>query len=113
MLQWIAGMKAPSDIKDWALFEGSRNSTDRKEAFGRFLQRVGMAFMGGAFLIGPMLLMVLHNSRVTTLVTTSVYVFAFGPVMSVYLEKSFDVLSATAAYAAVLAVLVGTSTGGS
>ncbi|CZR53460.1 uncharacterized protein PAC_03338 [Phialocephala subalpina] len=50
------------------------------------------------------------NGRVTNLVTTSVCVLAFGLLISVFLEKPFDVLSATAAYAAVLVVFVGTST---
>jgi len=53
--------------------------------------------------------MMLHQSRVTILVATSVCVSAFGLVVSVYLEKPFDVLSATAAYAAVLVVFVGTN----
>lgn len=69
-----------------------------------------MAFVGGAFLIGPMLLMVLHQGKVTSLVNTSVCVFAFGLVMAAFLEKPFDVLSATAAYATVLVVFVGMST---
>jgi hypothetical protein len=68
-----------------------------------------MAAIGGAFLIGPMLLMVLHKTLLTTLLTSSICVFAFGLLMAMFLEKPFDVLSATAAYAAVLVVFIGTS----
>lgn len=109
--QVLSMEKSPIDEKKWKLLGGSRNAANKKEAFEQFLQRVGMAFIGGVFLIGPMLLMVLHKSRTTTLVTTSFCVFAIGLVFSVYLEKPFDVLSATAAYAAVLVVFTGTSTG--
>ena len=95
------------------LFRGPRNVLNRKEALERFLQRVGMAFIGGAFLIGPMILMVLHKGLLTTLLTTSICVFAFGLVMAMFLDRPFDVLSATAAYAAVLVVFVGSSSVGS
>jgi hypothetical protein len=56
--------------------------------------------------------MVLHQTRVTILVTTSVCALAFGLVAAYVLEKPFDVLSTTAAYAAVLVVFVGTSLSG-
>ena len=54
--------------------------------------------------------MVLHRSLATALFTTSVCVLAFGVLVARALEKRFDVLSATAAYAAVLVVFVGTTT---
>jgi hypothetical protein len=67
-----------------------------------------MAAIGGAFLIGPMLVMVLHKSLLTTLLT-SVCVIVFGVILAFALDDPFDVLSGTAAYAAVLVVFVGTS----
>ena len=67
------------------------------------------AIIGGSFLISPMLLMVLVNSKTATLVTTCVSVLAFGMIIGVYLDRPFDVLSGTAAYAAVLVVFVGAS----
>jgi len=70
-----------------------------------------MAAIGGAFLVGPMLVMVLHRSVLTSLLTASLCVVAFGLTMAIYLEKPFEVLSGTAAYAAVLMVFVGTSGG--
>lgn len=72
-----------------------------------------MAIIGGSFLIAPMLIMVLHPGTVTSLITTSVSVFTFGLAMSLspFLDRPFDVLSATAAYAAVLVVFIGTGGG--
>ncbi|PQE04237.1 VIT family domain-containing protein [Rutstroemia sp. NJR-2017a BVV2] len=91
------------------LFGGSRTEMHRKAKFENFLQRLAMAGVGGAFLIGPMLLMVLKKTLLTTLLTTSVCVIAFGFTLAVYLDQPFNVLSGTAAYAAVLVVFVGTS----
>jgi hypothetical protein len=90
--------------------EETRNVVNKRDKIEGFLQRLGMACLGGVFLIGPMLLMVLTGSQLASLVTPSVCVFAFGVAMAVFLDKPFDVLSATAAYAAVLVVFVGTST---
>ncbi|KUJ17406.1 uncharacterized protein LY89DRAFT_684459 [Mollisia scopiformis] len=57
--------------------------------------------------------MVLHKSLLTTLLTTSICVSAFGLALALFLEDPFDVLSGTAAYAAALVVFVGTSGAGS
>jgi len=70
-----------------------------------------MAVFGSAFLIGPMLIMVLYPSRTTSLVTTTVSVVLFAMLVAALLEDKNDVLNATAAYTAVLVVFVGTSTG--
>lgn len=71
-----------------------------------------MAIFGGAALIGPMLIMTLHPSRNTSLITVSVATFLFALVLAIIANDSSgkDVLGATAAYAAVLVVFVGTST---
>ncbi len=60
------------------LFGGSRNMLNKKEAFAAFMQRLGMAIVGGVFLVVPMLIMVLHKGLFTSLLTTSLCVFAFG-----------------------------------
>ena len=70
-----------------------------------------MAISGGVFLVAPMLIMVLHPTLVTSLVTSFVFVFVFSVTAAYFLDKPFDVLSGTAAYAAVLVVFVGTSVG--
>ena len=43
-----------------------------------YLLRASMAVLGGMFLVAPMLIIVLHNTQVTALVTRSVCVFVFG-----------------------------------
>ena len=78
--------------------------------FKGFRQRLAMAAVGAAFLIAPMWLMVLHNTLYTALVSTTVFVMVFGLVMALRLDKLMDVMSATAAYAAVLVVFVGLTT---
>ncbi|KIX99628.1 uncharacterized protein Z520_04262 [Fonsecaea multimorphosa CBS 102226] len=91
------------------LWGASRNKGNERATKRALFQRIGMAFMGGAFLIGPMLVMVLHPSQLTALLTTSLCVFAFGLIMALYLDDPFNVLSATAAYAAVLVVFIGSN----
>ncbi len=90
------------------LDQKGREERSRKKAF---TQRIIMATFGGAALIGPMLIMTLHPSRNTSLVTVSIATFLFALVLAFIARDSAgkDVLAATAAYAAVLVVFVGTS----
>jgi hypothetical protein len=80
-----------------------------------FTGRVAMALFGGVSLIAPMLVMTLHPSRNTSLITTSAatFVFAIALAIGAIDTAGKDVLAATAAYAAVLVVFVGTSAPGS
>jgi hypothetical protein len=88
-----------------------------KHGFKALFKRFGIALTIGAALIGPMLLMVLHPGKVTALVTTSVAVFLFSVFIATWLtlfnseweDSDQEVLSASAAYAAVLVVFVGAS----
>jgi len=89
---------------------GTRNANVAKSWRLGFKVRVLVAAVGGAFLIGPMWLMVLQGGKFTTLVTTTAFVALFGITMACVLEEGKDVLGSTAAYAAVLVVFVGTST---
>ncbi|RFU26013.1 hypothetical protein B7463_g10322, partial [Scytalidium lignicola] len=89
---------------------GTRKKISEKEHFTKFVKRLGMAAVGGSFLVAPMWLMVIHNTRYTALISTTIFVFVFGVVMASVLESYMDVLSVTAAYAAVLVVFVGTNT---
>jgi len=91
------------------------------------LNHFAMAFVGGLSLIVPVLIMALHRSRETSLLVTSVAVTLFAidlgvwPLISRHFPwmkgrvdaqnvlKNKDVLTATAAYAAVLVVFVGAS----
>lgn len=102
-------LSRPADKAKLELFAGSRNMMNRQDIIKAFLERISMALLGGAFLIAPMLIMVLHDTRLTALFTSSAFVVSFGVAISFYLDKPFDVLSGTAAYAAVLVVFVGTN----
>jgi hypothetical protein len=90
---------------------------ERKERLRQTFQRLGVAVLGGVFLVGPMWLMVLQNELYTTLISTTAFVFGFELVLSLVptfvdgAKVGLDtVMSATAAYAAVLVVFVGTTT---
>lgn len=87
-----------------------------QEATQRFIWGIG----GGLALIAPMLLMVLHKTLLTTLLTSSVSVILFAFVVASISSGLLpgtnaidlgprDVLAATATYAAVLVVFVGAS----
>ena len=83
---------------------GQRRSVTLKTLVGRFI----VALLGGVALIGPMLLMVLHNDQTTKLATTSVAVFLVAAFMAMYSTAPPEILvSVVAAYAAVLVVFVG------
>lgn len=74
-----------------------------------FIERLSIALIGGAFVIAPMLLMVLHKTQTTALVSTSVAVVLCGIVAAWWLPEPVHVISTTAAYAAVMVVFVGTN----
>ena len=86
-----------------------------REGKKAFTGRVAMALFGGVSLIVPMLVMTLHPSQNTSLITTSIATFMFAIALALGATDTAgkDVLAATAAYAAVLVVFVGTSTPGS
>lgn len=69
-----------------------------------------MASAGGLILIVPMLIMANLRSQTASLITTCVamFLFAVGVTFGTQLKPD-QVLGATAAYAAVLVVFVGTS----
>ena len=107
----------PLDGNNVLRFGSTRSARNKgamlKGYLERHLERLAMAILGGVFLVASMLIMVLHPSLVTSLVTSCVFVFAFSVIISHSPEMPFDVLSATVAYAAVLVVFVGTSTSSS
>lgn len=86
---------------------GTRSANIAQTWVQGFRERLAMATVGGFFLIGPMWLMVLRNSLYTSLISTTVFVAAFGLLMVWLVDKPNDVMSGTAAYAAVLVVFVG------
>ena len=70
-----------------------------------------MRALGGVAVIGPMLLMLLHRTLTTSLVTSSVATVLFTLVLTLRARnlKGQEILEAVAAYAAVLVVFIGTS----
>lgn len=102
------------DVPDYTGFGGWSSKKDQAMEFSKgFLSRVKMALFGGISLIAPMLIMRLHPTLLTQLLTTSVFVLAVAVVLAWYMSdaKKQEILGATAAYAAVLVVFVGTSGG--
>jgi hypothetical protein len=90
---------------------GTRTQNVAKNWIKGIKERIIMATLGGFFLVGPMWLMVLYNKPYTSLISTTVLVVVFGLMMVWFLERPMDVMSATAAYAAVLVVFVGLANG--
>jgi hypothetical protein len=71
-----------------------------------------VALSGGALLIVPVMVMSFNPSRPKSLITVSCAVFLFGIFLGAVLRnKASDTFVATATYAAVLVVFVGTGTG--
>jgi hypothetical protein len=76
-----------------------------------FIPRLKMAVFGGLIFLIPMMIMVLHPTKLTALLTTIICVLSVAVSLSFRsYARPIDILSATAAYAAVLVVFVGTST---
>jgi hypothetical protein len=82
-----------------------------REKRSNFNERLWMGAFGGIALLGPMLLMVLQPSRTTSLSTVCVATILFTLILAFIAKnlKGQEVLAATAAYAAVLVVFIGTS----
>ncbi|KFY98416.1 hypothetical protein V498_01483 [Pseudogymnoascus sp. VKM F-4517 (FW-2822)] len=102
--------KSQGPLQDYEPICGTRSGNITTTWYHGFKERVLLAAVGGAFLIGPMWLAVLQGGKYTGLITTTSFVASFGILMAYFLNEGKDVLGSTAAYAAVLVVFVGTST---
>jgi hypothetical protein len=91
---------------------GLRKRVDKHIEKGRFISRAYTAVFGGLAVIAPMLIMSLHPTRLTQLLTTSLFVVSVALILAWLMDDAErkDMVAATAAYAAVLAVFVGAST---
>jgi len=90
--------------------EGGRRNTAQYLAEG-LLNRVRMAPFGSVVVVAPLLFMTLHRTLLTTLRTTYPFVLAVRLVCT-WAKGSTepkDILTATAAYAAILVVIVETT----
>lgn len=83
----------------------------RQRQLEALLNRIKMALFGGVVVVAPMLIMALHRTLLTTLLTTSLFVLAVGLILAWSMDSGEpkDILTATAAYAAILVVFVGTT----
>jgi len=101
----------PVEMRKYMFRELNREIRLDREKQNAFLERLWMGIFGGIALIGPMLLMVLHRDRNTSIITTSVATVIFAILLALAARGlgGKDVLAATAAYAAVLVVFVGAS----
>lgn len=68
-----------------------------------------MALFGEVVILAPMPIMTLHSTMSTTLLTTSLFMLAVGLVLALSMDSAApkDILTATAAYAAILVVFCG------
>lgn len=93
--------------------EGGRfhKQDTRQRSREDLLDRIRMALFGGVVVVAPMLIMTLHRTLLTALLTTSLFVLAVGLVLAWLMDSAEpkDILTATAAYAAILVVFVGTT----
>ncbi|RSL72964.1 hypothetical protein CEP53_000910 [Fusarium sp. AF-6] len=90
----------------WEMERISPVATRRDKRAENQIARLGVATIGAAFLIAPMWLCILVLDTLQALWMTTIFVAVFGIMMAFVLPESLAVLSATAAYAAVLVVFV-------
>jgi hypothetical protein len=100
-----------SEAEDKFLPELPGGPWDHKSANRAQVDRYLMAVLGGVILIGPMILMVLVGTVLTRLLTVSLCTLAFAFALAIRSNRlPLELLSATAAYTAILVVFVGTAT---
>lgn len=98
LLETSADRKSSTDF-----LELDRGAADRLKLRRRLISAV----FGWSFLIGPMWIMVLHNTLYTGLTITTAFTAVFGLITVFHNQDEKDILASTAAYAAVLVVFVG------
>ncbi|KAF1953596.1 hypothetical protein CC80DRAFT_537459 [Byssothecium circinans] len=90
------------------LYPPQRRYVNRDRSIEAFWKRLVIALFGGITLVGPMLIMELHKDQATALATTSVAVILFAICIATFSNARPEIIvSAVAAYAAVLVVFVG------
>lgn len=98
------------DPNDPVLPGTARNAANEATRKRMFIIRFLMATVGGLALVVPMLVMAFYPGRNVSVVVTSVAMLLFAAAVTLATQLAPDqVLGATAAYAAVLVVFVGTS----
>ncbi|KAJ9606877.1 hypothetical protein H2200_008887 [Cladophialophora chaetospira] len=106
----LRNLRRPSDSAEPQLPGDSRAGILQEREAQAIVKRFGVALVGGMALLIPMIIMVLHKDLLTTLLVVSVSVILFAVLVAIYShQSSVDILTLTAAYAAVLVVFVGSS----
>jgi hypothetical protein len=87
----------------------ARSGVALKAEIAAGFHRLSIAIFGGVAVLAPMLIMSFSPSRTKSLITVSIFVIWFACTIAMNAKKASDsdLLSATAAYAAVLIVFVG------
>ncbi|KAF4625610.1 hypothetical protein G7Y89_g12555 [Cudoniella acicularis] len=93
-----------SVLKRWTVEEQKKKN--------KFISRASGAVFGGIAVITPMLIMSLHPTRLTQLLTASLFVVSVALLLAWLMDEAEwkDMIATTAAYAAVLVVFVGAAT---
>jgi hypothetical protein len=108
-------LKVPSrkDGKEaWIISGDKRRKIEKETGRKRFISRAATAVFGGLAVTAPMLIMSLHPTRLTQLLTASLFVVFVALILAWLMDDAErkDMIAATAAYAAVLVVFVGATT---
>ncbi|KAF3060046.1 hypothetical protein GL218_04743 [Daldinia childiae] len=98
---------APPLEREPTAIGGTRAEMTQKERMDALLTRVLISIIVGAFLTVPMWLMISVTTPYASPIITTVFVFVAGIAAARVLDNDLAVVSATAAYAAVLVVFVG------
>ena len=102
----------PRDTASPTMIADARGWTRKQEKRRSRVTRFWFGLAGGLASIVPMVIVILHRDRNTALVTAAVAMLLFAMTMAYYSGKDtspFKLVGATAAYAAVLVVLVSTA----
>ncbi|KAF4774953.1 hypothetical protein HER10_EVM0004997 [Colletotrichum scovillei] len=99
----------PIDLQKPKMLGGSPRLTAQKQAYLAYAQRILAGAVGGGLLLFPSSIMAFYPGLTTSMWVTSTFVMLFASLAPILLATPNEVVSATAAYTAVLVVFVGTS----
>jgi hypothetical protein len=112
----LSDQMMPIHVSDFTGIDGHTHRQRKARADLRVrIERIAVAIFGGTMVVAPMLIMTLRPSRLSSLLTSSLFVLVVALVLAVvdmlpiaisnFAPK--DILTSTAAYAAILVVFVG------
>lgn len=99
---------------EWAMAAAERRRvrqtiSDKRKRRRGLRNRVAMAIFSGAAFIIPMVIMTVFNSTINTIIVAGAFTLAIGLILAFWMTNAStkDIIAATAGYAAVLVVFVG------